>query len=87
MNKNEIVNVVAEKTGLTKVDVKKALDAFIGVTVETINKGERVSLKGFGTMVPATRPARKGRNPHTGAEIMIEEKKIVKFKPSVDFVK
>lgn len=84
MNKNDLVNVVAEKAGLTKVDVKKVLDAFIGVTAETIKKGERISLKGFGTVEPVIRPARKGRNPLTGEMIMINERKIVKFKPSAN---
>jgi len=82
MNKNDLVNVMAEKTGLTKVDVKKALDAFISAAGEAIKNGERISLVGFGTVVPTVRPARMGRNPKTGKDIMIGERKVVKYKPS-----
>lgn len=87
MNKLDLVNVVAEKAGLTKVDAKKAVDAVVCATVEAINKGERVSLVGFGTFTTATRKARKGRNPQTGAKIMIPEKKLVKFKAGSGFAK
>lgn len=87
MNKNELVNVMAEKTGLTKVDVKKTLDAFISTAAETIKKGERISLVGFGTVMPTVRPSRKGRNPQTGKDIMIAERKVVKFRPSAELMK
>jgi len=87
MNKVELVNVMAEKTGLTKVDAKKALDAFIGATAAAVRNGERISLVGFGTISTSVRAARKGRNPMTGKEIMIAEKKVVKFKPSSDLTK
>ena len=87
MNKIELVNVMAEKTGLTKVDVKKTLDAFISTAAEAIKNGERISMVGFGTMTPTTRPARKGRNPQTGKDIIIAERKIVKFKPSAELTK
>lgn len=87
MNKIELVNVVAEKSGLTKVDAKKALDAFISAAAEAINNGERISLVGFGTLSTAVRPARKGRNPQTGKEITIAAKKVVKFRPSSDLTK
>ena len=87
MNKAELVNVMAEKAGLTKVDAKKALDAFLGAAKGAIRKGERISLVGFGTFSTTKRPARKGRNPQTGKEITIAAKKVVKFKASSDLVK
>lgn len=87
MNKAELVNVMAEKAGLTKVDAKKALDAFICAATDAIRKGERISLVGFGTLSTTKRPARKGRNPQSGAEIMIAAKTVVKFKASADLVK
>ncbi|MCQ2322855.1 MAG: HU family DNA-binding protein [Bacteroidales bacterium] len=87
MNKIELVNVVAEKAGLTKVDAKKAVDAVVKATVEAINNGERVSLVGFGTFMTVSRKARKGRNPQTGAKIMIPEKKLVKFRAGSGFAK
>lgn len=87
MNKAELVNVIAEKAELTKVDAKKALDAFICAATEAIRKGDRISLVGFGTLSTTKRPARKGRNPQTGKEITIAPKTVVKFKASNDLVK
>ncbi len=87
MNKAELVNVMAEKAGLTKVDAKKALDAFLCAATDSIRKGERISLVGFGTFSTTKRPARKGRNPQTGKEIMIAPKTVVRFKASADLVK
>ena len=87
MNKAELVNVMAEKAGLTKVDAKKALDAFIGAATEAIRKGERISLVGFGTLSTKERPAREGKNPRTGAKIKIAPKTVVRFKASADLVK
>lgn len=79
MNKTELVDAMAEKAQLTKVDAKKALDAFIDVVAETLKK-DKISLVGFGSFGVAERAARTGRNPQTGKEITIEAKKIVKFK-------
>ncbi|MBR4491140.1 MAG: HU family DNA-binding protein, partial [Bacteroidales bacterium] len=63
MYKAELVNAMAEKAGMTKVQAKKALDAMLDATVETLKKGEKVVLLGFGTFSVVERPARKGRNP------------------------
>ena len=86
MNKAELVNVMAEKAGLTKVDAKKALDAFICAATGAIRKGERISLVGFGSFSTAKRDAREGRNPRTGAKIKIAAKKVVKFKAAANLV-
>ena len=80
MYKAELVNAMAEKAGMTKVQAKKALDAMLGATVETLKKGEKVVLLGFGTFSVVERPARKGRNPRTGEVIKIKASKSVKFK-------
>ncbi|MBO7469070.1 MAG: HU family DNA-binding protein [Bacteroidales bacterium] len=87
MNKAELVNVMAEKAGLTKVDAKKALDAFICATTDAIRKGENVSLVGFGVFSKAVRKAHEGRNPQTGKKIKIAEKKVAKFKASAGLLK
>ncbi|MBR4492253.1 MAG: HU family DNA-binding protein, partial [Bacteroidales bacterium] len=71
---------MAEKAGMTKVQAKKALDAMMDTTVETLKKGEKVVLLGFGTFSVVERPARKGRNPRTGEVIKIKASKSVKFK-------
>ena len=82
MNKTELVNAIAEKAGLTKVDAKKALDATIAAITESGKKGDKVALVGFGTFAVATRAARNGINPATKKAIKIPEKKVLKFKAS-----
>ena len=82
MNKTDLVNVIAEKAGLTKIEAKKALDATIDAIVETVKKDEKVALIGFGTFETVTRSARKGINPLTKQVIEIPEKKQFKFKAS-----
>ena len=79
MNKSELVDTIATESKLTKVDSKKALDAFIKATCEALGKGNRVTLIGFGSFSVAERSARTGRNPQTGKEIKIPAKKVVKF--------
>lgn len=87
MNKAELVSVMAEKAGMTKVDAKKALEAFMDASAEALQNGDRISLVGFGTFSTSKHPARKGRNPKTGAEIVIPEKTVVKFKAGADLLK
>lgn len=82
MNKTELVNAIAEKAGLTKVDAKKALDATIAAITESVKKGDKVALVGFGTFAVATRAARNGINPATKKAIKIPEKQVLKFKAS-----
>lgn len=80
MNKAELIAAISEKTGLTKADSKKALDSFIEVTTESLKKGDRVALVGFGSWSVKQRDERKGRNPQTKKEITIPAKKVIKFK-------
>lgn len=86
MNKVELINAIAEKAGMTKVDAKKALDAMIDVAKAELNNGGKIALIGFGTMAAAERPARKGHNPKTGKAINIPAKKVVKFKPAANLI-
>jgi len=87
MNKAELVDAIASKSGLTKADSKKALDAFIASTSAALKKGGRVALVGFGSFSVSKREARKGRNPQTGKEITIPAKKVVKFKAGAELAK
>ncbi len=87
MNKAELIDAMAAGAGLTKADAKKALDAFIGATTDSLKKGDRVALVGFGSFSVSTRSARKGRNPQTGKEISIPAKQVVKFKAGADLAK
>ncbi len=84
MNKAQLIDAIAEKAGLTKADAKKALDAFVESTTDALKNGDRVALIGFGSFAVATRSARTGRNPQSGAPIEIPAKKVVKFKPGAE---
>jgi len=84
MNKAELVDAIACEAKLTKVDSKKALDAFMKATSGALKKGERVALVGFGSFSVVGRGARTGRNPQTGKEIKIAAKKVVKFAPGAE---
>lgn len=80
MNKNELVAALAQKADISKKDAEKALTAFVDVVEDSLKKGEKVQLVGFGTFEIKERPERIGRNPHTGEEIKIEASKSVSFK-------
>lgn len=84
MNKSELIDAIAAKSGLTKADSKKALDAFMDATGEALKSGDKIQLIGFGTFSTSERAAREGRNPQTGATIKIAAKKVVKFKAGAE---
>ena len=81
MNKSELVDAVATKTGLTKVQASEAVDAVLGSVQDALKDGLTVGLVGFGTFSVADRAARTGRNPRTGDEIQIPAARLPKFKP------
>lgn len=80
MNKSELVNAIAAKSGLTKTDSSKALDAVTSAISETLAKGDSVQLVGFGTFSVSERAARTGRNPKTGEPLEISASNTPKFK-------
>ena len=81
MTKTELVNALAEKSGLNKSDASKALTATLDIITDALKAGDRVSLIGFGTFSVSERAARTGKNPQTGEAIAISASKIAKFKP------
>ena len=81
MTKTELVNALAEKSGLNKSDASKALTATIEVITDALKAGDKVSLIGFGTFSVSERAARTGKNPQTGEAIAISASKAAKFKP------
>jgi DNA-binding protein HU-beta len=87
MNKAELVDAIAAESKLTKVDAKKALDAFVNSTSKALKKGDKVALVGFGTFSVAKRAARTGRNPQTGKAIKIAAKKVATFKAGTELKK
>ena len=80
MKKAELVEAIAEKTGLTKADANRALEATFEVITAALKKGERVPVAGFGTFNVSKRKAREGRNPQTGETVKIPARKAVTFK-------
>jgi DNA-binding protein HU-beta len=82
MNKKELIDAIAAGSKLTKADSKKALDAFIKATTNSLKKGGRLALVGFGSFSVVKRSARTGRNPQTGKPISIKAKNVVKFRVS-----
>mgnify|MGYP000174324178 FL=1 len=80
MNKTELIAAIAAKTGETKKDAEATLNAFVNVVSETLAKGDKVQLVGFGSFEVRKRAARKGRNPRTKEEIKIPASKAPVFK-------
>ena len=81
MNKNELIEAVAERTGLAKSDAARAVEAVLGSVTEALQRGDAVALSGFGTFLSAVRAARTGRNPRTGETLAISASRVPKFKP------
>lgn len=84
MNKTEFINAVAEKSGLSKVDTKKAVEAFVETVSSELKEGGKVALLGFGSFSVAEKSARKGVNPKTKQPIEIPARKSVKFKAGAE---
>ena len=87
MNKTDFIGEVAGKAGLTKVDAKKAVEAFIKTVEGAVKKGDKVALLGFGSFSVVSKAARKGVNPKTKKPINIPARKVVKFKPGAALAK
>ena len=81
MNKAQLIDSMAGMTGLTKADTERTLEAFVQSVTKSIQKNEEVKLVGFGTFSVSDRKERTGRNPQTGAEILIPARKVPVFRP------
>lgn len=82
MNKTDLVNEVAAKAMLNKVDAKKAVDAVFESIEQALANEDKVQLIGFGTFSLVEKPERTGINPKTKEKITIAARKAVKFKPA-----
>jgi DNA-binding protein HU-beta len=80
MTQTEIVNALADRSGLKKTEVKGLFDAIAELATQEVKKNGEFTLPGFGKLVKATRKAREGRNPATGKPINIPAKTTVKFR-------
>ena len=81
MIKLDIINRVAEKTGVPKMKAEQAVDALFQSMKEALTRGERIELRGFGVFVVKPRKRGVGRNPRTGEEVAIPSGKTIRFKP------
>ncbi len=80
LSKQDVINSVADETGLSKKDAGGAVDAVVNTIQNALAGGNSVGLIGFGTFEVKTRAARTGRNPQTGAELKISAKNVPSFK-------
>jgi DNA-binding protein HU-beta len=81
MNKKELVDAMAEAAGINKSDAEKALNGMLMAVTNTLSKGDKVTLVGFGTFSTSKRSTRQAKNPQTGKPITIPAKTVAKFKP------
>lgn len=84
MNKAELVSLIATKTGETKVKSGEFVEAFIASVTESLKAGEDITLVGFVSLSTVARKERKGRNPQTGADLVIPAHTVVKFSAGKD---
>jgi DNA-binding protein HU-beta len=80
MTKADFVGKLAEKTGFTKADSEKAVNAFLETVTDALKAGDKIVFTGFGSFEVSERAAKEGRNPQTGATIQIAATKVPKFK-------
>ena len=83
VTKKDIVIKVSNDTNLTQIDVKKIVQKSLDVIIESLERGETVELRNFGVFKVKQRRGRLGRNPRTGEEVSVPEKKVVVFKPGL----
>jgi len=85
MNRRELINEIAKSSGLKHYEVKKLFSAFSESVTESLARGEKVTISGFGSFIPSKRRARIGINPHTKEKINIPATTTAYFKPSKIF--
>lgn len=83
MTKKDIVMKVSNDTNVKQVDVKKIVQRALDVILESLERGETVELRNFGVFKVKNRRGRLGRNPRTGQEVSVPEKRVVVFKPGL----
>ena len=85
MTKADLVEKVAERTGLTRTDVSVVVDSFLDTVKKTLEGGHNIEIRGFGTFKIKLRKSRKARNPRTGEVVPVPDRKVPVFKPSSEF--
>ena len=83
MTKAEIVEQIYERVGFSKKEAAELVEKVFEIMKETLAEGEKVKISGFGNVVVREKNARKGRNPQTGQEILLDARRVLTFKPSL----
>lgn len=83
LTKKDIVMKIAEETGLKQIHVKKVVQKTFDKIIDALNESQTVELRNFGVFKVRVRKGRMGRNPRTGADVSIPDKKVVGFKPGL----
>ena len=83
MTKAELVEQIHEQVGFSKKDSAELVEEVFKTIKETLARGETVKISGFGNFLVRGKKARKGRNPQTGQEILLEARRVLTFKPSL----
>ena len=83
MTKADIVEQIYERVGFSKKESAELVEKVFEAIKDTLAQGENVKIPGFGNFVVRDKNSRKGRNPHTGQEILLEARKVLTFKPSL----
>lgn len=81
MNKAELIEALAQRSGVQKQKAKEMLDAYVDIVTEAMSRNEEVVLVGFGTLAPRPQTERLARNPKTGTPVMIPPRTTVRFRP------
>ncbi len=87
MTKEQLVDKLAEGTGLMKMEVAAVVDGFIAIVSSALQQGESVTLRGFGTFLPVQRKARKARNPVSKDLVHIPARRVPYFRPAQELRK
>ena len=82
MAKAEIVSIVSDKCSFSRQESVQIVDQVFQILKETLEKGEKIKISGFGNFVTREKRARKGRNPKTGVNLTISARRVLTFKPS-----
>ena len=83
MTKAELIEIICEKTGFTRNKSVEFFEQVFEIMKETLGKGEKVKISGFGNFVVREKKPRKGRSPKTGVELTISARRVLTFKPSL----
>jgi len=83
MTKADIVEQIYERVGFSKKESADLVETVFSVIKDTLSSGQKVKISGFGNFVVREKNARKGRNPQTGEEILLEARRVLTFKPSL----